>query len=101
MRCHHQVWNKDACAGSVHVRHASVEVNVVIGVVLGELHVVVHVIPLVVCDDAVVRRTLVLIAFHRSHCFHRSHFTWRYSVLQTGPFWQRGKAWPITTFFFS
>ena len=24
----------------------------------------------VVCDDAVVRRTLVLIAFHRSHCFH-------------------------------
>ena len=62
------------------VRHASVEVqvhcvNVVIGVVLGELHVVVHVIPLVVCDDAVVRRTLVLIALYRSHCFHRSHFT--------------------------
>ena len=28
-----------------------------------------------VCDDAAVRRTLVLIAFHRSHCFHRSHFT--------------------------
>ena len=53
---------------SVHVRHASVEVqvhcvNVVIGVVLGELLVVVHVIPLVVCDDAVVRRTL------RSHSF--------------------------------
>ena len=67
-------------ADSVHVRHASVEVqvqcvNVVIGVVLGELHVVVHVIPLVVCDDAVVRRTLVLIAIYRSHCFHRSHFT--------------------------
>ena len=55
-------------ADSVHVRHASVEVqvhcvNVVIGVVLGELLVVVHVIPLVVCDDAVVRRTL------RSHSF--------------------------------
>ena len=67
-------------ASSVHVRHASVEVqvhcvNVVIGVVLGELHVVVHVIPLVVCDDAVIRRTLVLIALYRSHCFHRSHFT--------------------------
>ena len=66
-------------ADSVHVRHASVEVqvqcvNLVIGVVLGELHVV-HVVPLVVCDDAVVRRTLVLIASHRSHCFHRSHFT--------------------------
>ena len=49
-------------------------VNVVIGVVLGEL-LVVRVVPVVVCDDAVVRRTLVLIAFHRSHCFHRSHFT--------------------------
>ena len=69
---HHELWNKDARAISVHVRHASVEVqvhcvNVVIGVVLGELLVVVHVIPLVVCDDAVIRRTLVLIAFHRSH----------------------------------
>ena len=66
-------------AVSVHVRHASVEVqvqcvNVVIGVVLGELHVV-RVVPVIVCDDAVVRRTLVLIALYRSHCFHRSHFT--------------------------
>ena len=65
---HHDKLRKDARAGSVHVRHASVEeqvqcVNVVIGVVLGEQHVVVRVhIPLVVCDDAVVRRTLVLIA---------------------------------------
>ena len=72
-----KLWNKDALAVSVHVRHASVEVqvqcvNVVIGVVLGELHVV-RVVPVVVCDDAVVRRTLVLIAFHRSHCFRRSH----------------------------
>ena len=68
-------------ASSVHVRHASDEVqvqcvNVVIGVVLGELHIVrVHVIPLVVCDDAVVRRTLVLIALYRRLCFRRSHFT--------------------------
>ena len=67
MRCHHELWNKDARAVSVHVRNASVEVqvqcvNVVIGVVLGELLVVVHVVPLVVCDDAVIRRTLVLIA---------------------------------------
>ena len=62
-------------AVSVHVRHASVEVhvhcvNVVIGVVLGELLALVRVVPIVVCDDAVVRRTLVLIAFHRSHCFY-------------------------------
>ena len=67
----------DQCAPrarSTHdVHHAIVEVNVVIGVVLDELHVV-RVVPLVVCDDAVVRRTLILIAFHRSHCFHRSHF---------------------------
>ena len=80
MRCHHELWNKDARAVSAHVRHASVEVqvqcvDVVIVVVLGELHVVVHVVPLVVCDDAAVRRTLVLIAIYRSHCFHRSHFT--------------------------
>ena len=77
MRCHHELWNKDACAVSVHVRHASVGVhvqcvNVVIGVVLGELHVV-RVFP-VVCDD-VVHRIRVLIAVYRSHCFHRSHFT--------------------------
>ena len=42
--CHHNCGIK-MCAVSVHVRHASVEVqvqcvNVVIGVVLGELHVV-------------------------------------------------------------
>ena len=86
MRSHHELWNKDACAVSVHVRHASVEVRVqcvndVIGVVLGELHVV-RVVPVVVCDDAAVRRTLVLIAFHRSHCFHRSHFTEDFAVLE-------------------
>ena len=79
MRFHHELWNKDARAVSVHVRHASVEVqvqcvNVVIGVLLGEL-LVVRVVPIVVCDDAVVRRTLVLIAFYRSHCFHRGHFS--------------------------
>ena len=61
-----KLWNKDAPAISVHVRHASVEVqvqcvNVVIGVVLGEL-LFVRVVPIVVCDDAVVRRTLILIA---------------------------------------
>ena len=53
-------------AVSVHVRHASAEVpvqcvNVVSGVVLGE-QLVVRVAPIIVCDDAVVRRTLVLIA---------------------------------------
>ena len=46
------------------VHHAIVGVNVVIGVLVGELHVVVRVhVPLVVvCDEAVVRRTLGLIA---------------------------------------
>ena len=58
-------------ARSMHgVHHAIVEVNIVIGVMLGELHVVVRVhIPLVVCDDAVVRRTLVIISLHRRLCF--------------------------------
>ena len=74
-------------ASPAHVRHASVEVqvqciNVVIGVVLGELHVVAHVIPLVVCDDVVVRRTLVFIALYRSLCFHRSHFSYNFAVLE-------------------
>ena len=67
------------CADSMHVvRHAIVEVNVVNGVLVvhGELLVVMRVVPVCLdCDDAVVRRTLVLIVFHRSHCFHRSHFT--------------------------
>ena len=51
-------------ARSTHsVHHAIVEVNIVIGVVLGELHVVVRVhVPFVVCDDAVIDLTLVLIA---------------------------------------
>ena len=51
------------CASSAHdVHHASVCVNVVIGVlvVLCELHVIVRVVPL--CDDAVVGLTLSLIA---------------------------------------
>ena len=77
MRCACIIMNKlwkDARASSVHVRHASVEVqvhcvNVVIGVVLGELHVV-RVVPIVVCDDVVVGRTLLLIALYRGHCFH-------------------------------
>ena len=51
---------------SVYVRHASVEVqvqcvNVVIGVVLGKL-LAVRDVPIVVCDNAVVRRTIVLIS---------------------------------------
>ena len=66
-------------ASSVHVRHASVEmqvhcVNVVIGVVLGELLVIVRVVPVFACDDAVVHRTLVLIAVYRNHCFHVAIF---------------------------
>ena len=75
-----KLWNKCAVrADSVHVRHASVEVqvqcvNVVIGVVLCGLLVDVRVVPIVVCD-AVVLIHFILIALYRSHCFHRSHFT--------------------------
>ena len=54
------------CARSTHdVHHAIVGVNVVIGVLVVhcELHVIVRVDEIVVvCDDAVVRRTLGLIA---------------------------------------
>ena len=65
------------CADLMHVvRHAIVEVNVVIGVLVvhGELLVVVRVVPVFLDCDAVVRRTLVLIALCRSLCFRRSHF---------------------------
>ena len=53
------------CASSTHdVHHAIVGVNVVIGelVVHCEL-LVVRVVPIVICDDAAVRRTLGLKAF--------------------------------------
>ena len=67
MRCHHSVKKNALRARSTHdVYHAFVGVNVVIGVLVVhcELHVVVRVhVPLVVvCDEAVVRRTLGLIA---------------------------------------
>ena len=64
------------CADSTHdVHHAIVEVNVVIGVLVVHCELlVVRVVPVVVCDEAVVRRTLVLIALYRSLCFRRSHF---------------------------
>ena len=74
-------------ARSTHcVHHAIVEVDIVIGVVLGELHVVVRVhAPLVVCDDAVIDLTLVLIALvvivvFVVAIFHRILLYWRYTV---------------------
>ena len=66
MRCHHQVWNSARYVQTQphDVHHAIVEVNVVIGVLVALCELlVVRVVPVVVCDDAVVRRTLVLIAF--------------------------------------
>ena len=73
------------CASLAHdVHHASVCVNVVIGVfvVHCELHVDVrvHVIPLVVCDDAVVDLTLGLIALVVNYCFRRSFFKKNFAV---------------------
>ena len=68
------------------VHHAIVEVNIVIGVVLGELHVVVRVhVPLVVCDDAAIDLTLVLIALvvivvFVVAIFNRILLYWRYTV---------------------
>ena len=72
------------CARSTHdVHHAIVGVNVVIGVLVVhcELHVV-RVDPVVVCDDVVVRRTLVLIALRRRLCLRRSHFSKNFAVLE-------------------
>ena len=75
------------CADSTHdVHHAIVEVNLVIGVLVVHCELlVVRVVPVVVCDDAVVRRTLVLTAFTVAFVFveaifHRILLYWRYSV---------------------
>ena len=75
------------CANSMHdVHHAIVEVNVVIGVLVVHCELlVVRVVPVVVCDDAVVRRTLVLIAFIVAFVFivaifYRILLYWRKSV---------------------
>ena len=78
MKCAESSPGVEECAlrarSTYGVHHAIVEVNIVIGVVLGELHVVVRVDPVVVCDDAVVRSTLVLIALCRRLCFRRIFF---------------------------
>ena len=75
------------CADSTRaVHHAIVEVNVVIGVLVVHCELlVVRVVQVVVCDDAVVRRTLVLTAFIVAFVFvvailHRILLYWRYSV---------------------
>ena len=75
------------CADSTHdVHHALGEVNVVIGVLVVHCELlVVRVVPVVVCDDAVVRRTLVLIAFIAAFVFvvaifQRILLYWKYSV---------------------
>ena len=79
-------------ARSTHgVHHAIVEINIVIGVVLGELHVVVRVhVPLIVCDDAVIYLTLVLIALNVIvvfvvAIFHRNLLYWKYTVYRKSP----------------
>ena len=74
------------CASSTHdVHHVIVGVNVVIGVLVDCELLVVRVVPLVVCDDAVVRRTHVLIAVAVGFVFvvaifHRILLYWRYIV---------------------
>ena len=74
------------CSSTHDVHHAIVGVNVVIGVLVVHCELlVVRVVPLVVCDDAVVRRTLVLIAVAVGFVFvvaifHRILLYWRYIV---------------------
>ena len=90
MRCEIKLLGVEECAlraRSTHgVHHAIVEVNVVIGVLVVHCELlVVRVVPVVVCDDAVFRRTLVLIAFIVAFVFvvaifQRILLYWRYSV---------------------
>ena len=90
------------CPDSTHdVHHATVEVNVVIGVLVVHCELlvvhcellVVRVVPVVVCDDAVVRRTLVLKAFIVAFVFdvaifHRILLYWKYSVYRNCMTWR-------------
>ena len=74
------------CASSTHDVHHAIVIGVL--VVHCEL-LVVRVVPLVVCDDAVVRRTLVLIAVAVGFVFvvaifHRIMLYWRYTVYRLG-----------------
>ena len=78
------------CASSMHdVHHAIVEVNVVIGVLVVHCELLlVRVVPDVICDDAVVRRTLGLIAFIVAFIFvvaifQRILLYWRYSAYRS------------------
>ena len=80
-------------ADSVHVQLASVEVqvqcvNVVISVVLGELLVIVRVVPILLVCDAVVHRTLVLTVINRSH----------FAVLEAPPVGDRRLPSAVTEF---
>ena len=78
------------CASSMHdVHHSIVEINVVIGVLVHCELLVVRVVPIIFCNDAVVRRTLVLIAFTVAFVFvvaisHRILLYWRYIVYTFG-----------------
>ena len=72
------------CASSTHdVHHAVVGVNVVIGVLVVHCELlVVRVVPLVVCDDAVVRRALVHIAVALGFVFVVAIFSKNFAVLE-------------------
>ena len=71
------------CADSTHdVHHAIVEVNVVIGVLVVHCELLVVRVPVVVCDDAVVRRTLVLIAVAVAFVFVVAIFSKNFAVLE-------------------
>ena len=79
------------CASSTHdVHHAIVGVNVVIGVLVVHCELlVVRVVPLVVCDDAVVRRTLCLIAFIVAIVFVVAIFHKNFAVLEVSVYTSR------------
>ena len=80
MRCHHQVWNSARYVQAQRMM-CTTQSSVGVLVVHCELHVV-RVVPVVVCNDAVVRRTLGLIAFVVA-IFQRILLYWRYSIYST------------------
>ena len=63
VRCHHQVWNSAPYVQTQRMMCTTQSSKSTSSLVVHCELLVVRVVPVVVCDDAVVRRTLVQIAF--------------------------------------
>ena len=77
----HQVWISALCVQTQRMMCTTQSSKSGVLVVHCDL-LVVRVVPIVVCDDAVVHHTLVLITFIVNLCFRRGHFAHDFAVLE-------------------